>query len=77
MALPLCSLGPGSFWQRWKAGQCPEVEISVRDGADETRARCRTGMSLVGAKRTNGTGLIMSVFEGKADLPVERPDFSL
>jgi len=45
------SQGPWSFWQRWKAGQCPNVEISVRDGADETRARCRTGMSLVGPKR--------------------------
>jgi hypothetical protein len=30
-----------------------------------------------GTKRTNGTGLTMSVPEGKADLPVARPDFSL
>jgi hypothetical protein len=31
----------------------------------------------IGTKRTSGTGLTMSVLEGKADLPVARPDFSL
>jgi hypothetical protein len=34
-------------------------------------------MSPVGTKRTSGTGLTMSVLEGKADLPVARPDFSV
>jgi len=34
-------------------------------------------MSLVGTKRTNGTGLTMSVLEGKADFPVAHPDFSV
>ena len=29
MALPPCSHRvPARFWQRWKAGQCPHVEIS-------------------------------------------------
>jgi hypothetical protein len=40
-------------------------------------AICAVHESLLGTKRTNGTGLIMSVFEGKADLLVERPNFSL
>jgi len=30
-----------------------------------------------GTERTSGTGLTMSVLEGKADLPVARPDFSV
>ena len=30
-----------------------------------------------GTKRTNGTGLTMSVLEGKADFPVAHPDFSV
>jgi hypothetical protein len=59
------SPGPGSFWHRWKAGQCPNVEISVRDGADETRARCRTRMSLVGTNRTTRADLTMSVDWGQ------------
>jgi hypothetical protein len=33
--------------------------------------------SAVGTKPTSGTGLTMSVPEGKADVPVARPDFSL
>jgi len=27
---------PVSFWRRWKAGQCSDVEISARDRADGT-----------------------------------------
>jgi hypothetical protein len=34
-------------------------------------------MTACGTKRTSGTGLTMSVLEGKADLPVAYPDFSL
>jgi hypothetical protein len=34
-------------------------------------------MSPFGTKRTNGTGLTMSVLEGKADFPVAHPDFSV
>jgi hypothetical protein len=33
--------------------------------------------SVVGTKRTNVTGLTMSVLEGKADFPVTHPDFSV
>jgi hypothetical protein len=33
--------------------------------------------SVHGTKRTSGTGLTMSVLEGKADLPVAYPNFSL
>jgi hypothetical protein len=32
-------------------------------------------MSPLGTKRTSPVGLTMSVIEGKADLPVEHPDF--
>ena len=31
----------------------------------------------IGTKRTSGTGLTTSVLEGKADLPVAYPNFSL
>jgi hypothetical protein len=34
-------------------------------------------LQLAGTKRTNGTGLTMSVLEGKADFPVAHPDFSV
>jgi hypothetical protein len=34
-------------------------------------------MTVCGTKRTSGTGLTMSVPEGKADLPIAYPDFSL
>jgi hypothetical protein len=33
-------------------------------------------MSGIGTNRTSRAGLTMSVLEGKADLPVARPDFS-
>jgi hypothetical protein len=34
-------------------------------------------MTAIGTFRTYGAGLTMSVIEGKADLPVARPDFSV
>jgi hypothetical protein len=36
-----------------------------------------TATSEFGTKRTSGTGLTMSVLEGKADFPVAHPDFSV